>query len=262
MPHRVSAALSRPRQSVELARMPFGPRATVHTIVKPGAHIKEPSAITYDATRGTLFVAGDRGDLAEIKPDGQVLQRRNIGGRNFEAVTVGPGGRLYAVEEGKPPTLCEIDPESLKIVARAKIDTRENGARILGQASNKSVEGICYVPAQNAFFVVNQDPARLVRLEVSREGAKLETKISKVVDLSRVVKRQASDLMFDSRSGHFLVLESGSGERPNLLHEITMQGGLLRTVRVPGDRPEGLALAPGGQAFLAQDSGGVLRIDP
>lgn len=51
-------------------------------------------------------------------------------------------------------------------------------------------------------------------------------------------------------------------ERPNLIHEITMQGGLLRTVRVPGDRPEGLALAPSGQAFLAQDSGGVLRIDP
>ena len=61
---------------------------------------EEPSAVVYHPPRKTLFVVGDQGDVAEVDLDGNILNRRAIGG-DLEGITCDPAtGKLYVVREG------------------------------------------------------------------------------------------------------------------------------------------------------------------
>ena len=118
------------------------------------------------------------------------------------------------------------------------------------------------MPEQNAFYCVNQDPPRLVKLEVPLDGKKGKAQAVEAVDLSKVISHQASDITYDRASGHFLVTESSSGKGSGSVYELTREGKLVTRKDVPGLRAEGLALDGTGRAFIADDAGGVLRVDP
>jgi uncharacterized protein YjiK len=264
-PHDPPPAHVRPSTSSQESRaeLPFGPAAKVTYVLSAHSKaVKEPSGIAFHPGRGTLFVVGDRGDVAEITRDGKVLRRANLGGRGFEGVTIGPNGRLFVLEEKKPPKLYELDPDSLEIKAEYEVDTKLHGERIIGKERNKSAEGLCYVPEENAFYCVNQDPPRLVKLEVPLGKKHGKAKAVEALDLSEVVDRQASDVTYDSASGHFLITESSSGDGLGHVHELTREGKRVRKMSLPGRRAEGLALDGSGRAFIADDAGGVLCVEP
>ncbi len=247
----------------EQAQLPFGPSAKVKEVLSSRSKVvKEPSGIAFHPGRGTLFVVGDRGDVAELTRDGKVLRSANLGGRGFEGVTVGPNGRVFAIEEKKPPKLYEIDPDSLKIKAEYEVDTKLRGEKVIGNEPNKGTEGLCYVPEQNAFYCVNQQPPRLVKLEVPLDKKHGKAKAVDAIDLSKAVERQASDVTYDQASGHFLITESSSGKGAGTVYELTRTGERVRKMSIPGERAEGLALDGTGRAFIADDAGGVLRVDP
>jgi hypothetical protein len=67
---------------------------------------------------------------------------------------------------------------------------------------------------------------------------------------------------YDAASGHFLITESSSGEGAGNVYELTREGKQMRKLEIPGARAEGLALDGLGRAFIADDAGGVLRVDP
>ncbi|MFL5348991.1 MAG: SdiA-regulated domain-containing protein, partial [Hyalangium sp.] len=205
---------------------------------------------------------GDQGDVAELTREGKVLRRANVDGHNFEGVTVGPNGRLFALEEKKTPIIYELDPDSLKVKAEYEVDTKLHGERIIGNEHNKSAEGLCYVPEQNAFYCVNQQPPRLVKLDVPLDKKHGKAKAVDVLELSDVVQHQASDVTYDRASGHFLITESSGGKGQGSVYELTRDGQLVSKTSVPGERAEGLALDGFGGAFIADDAGGVLRVDP
>jgi uncharacterized protein YjiK len=224
--------------------------------------VREPSGIAFHPDRGTLFVVGDCGDVAELTPDGTVLRSTNLGGRGFEGVTVGPNGRVFAIEEAKPPMIYELDPDSLKIKAEYEVDTKLRGKKVIGNEKNKGTEGLCYVPGENAFYCINQQPPRLVKLEVPLDKTHGKAKAVDVIDLSQAVGRQASDVTYDRASDHFLNTESSSGKGAGSVYELTRDGQRVRKVPLPGERAEGLTLDGSGRAFIADDAGGVLRVDP
>jgi uncharacterized protein YjiK len=229
----------------ERAELPFGPAAKVTALLPADSKaVKEPSGIVFHPGRGTLFVVGDRGDVAELSREGKVLRRANLDGHGFEGVTVGPNGRIFAIEEKKTPKIYELDPDSLEVKAEYEVDTKLHGKRIIGNSPNKSTEGLCYVPEQNAFYCVNQHPPRLVKLDVP------------------LGKKQASDVTYDRASGHFLITESSSGKGEGTVYELSREGALVSKTSLPGKRAEGLALDGFGRAFIADDAGGVLRVDP
>src|SRR5690242_2960183 len=125
----------------EQAQLPFGPSAKVTEVLPSRSKaVKEPSGIAFDPGRGTRVVVGDRGDVAELTRDGKVLRSANLGGRGFEGVTVGPNGRVFAIEEKKPPKLYELDPDSLEIKAEYEVDTKLHGKKIIGNEPNKGTE--------------------------------------------------------------------------------------------------------------------------
>jgi uncharacterized protein YjiK len=228
--------------------------------------LREPSGIVYHRERGSLFVADDRGYVAEMTRTGAVLHCRLVeAGLDLEGITVGPGGRLYLVAEAESPLILEVDPDGLRELRRWTVDGAIAGARPLAGAPGKGLEGLCYVPEAERFFAVNQDkPARLVQLDLRPAAAATgAVRVERIVaDLEGIVRARASDLAHDPASGHFLVVESDTGAGKGELYELTREGICLRRLRLPGERQEGFALDDRGSAFVAQDSGGVLRIDP
>lgn len=258
-PTMVRASPARLSQAV----LPFSPKAKVSSVLPANSKVvKEPSGIAFHPGRGTLFVAGDRGDVAELTRDGKVLRKANLDGRGFEGITVGPDGRLFAIEEKKSPKIYELDPDTLKIKAEYEVDTKLQGKRVLGNHPNKSTEGLCYVPEQKAFYTINQHPPRLVKLDVPLSGKEGKAQVVDAIDLSDSVERQASDVTYDPASGHFLITESSSGQGAGNVYELTREGKQVRKLEIPGERAEGLALDGFGRAFIADDAGGVLRVDP
>ena len=255
----MNVSLTRPKQ----AQLPFGPSAKVSEVLPANSKaVREPSGIAFHPGRGTLYVVGDRGDVAEINRQGKVLHQTNLAGLGFEGVTVGPNGRVFALEEKKTPRIYELDPNTLQVKAEYEVDTKLHGERVLGDDHNKSAEGLCYVPEQKAFYCVNQDPPRLVRLEVPLDKKDGKAKAVESLDLSGIVKQQASDVTYDPSSGHFLVTESSGGNGPGSVYELTREGKLVSRASLPGNRAEGLALDGFGRAFIADDAGGVLRVEP
>jgi len=258
-PVQIEAVVARPAR----VDLPFGPSAKVSEVLSSTSKVvREPSGIAFHPGRGTLFVVGDKGDVAELTRDGEVLRRVNHEGLGFEGITVGPDGRLFAIEEKKKPRIHELDPQTLQVKAEYEVDTKLRGQRVIGDARNKSAEGLSYVPEQKAFYVVNQSPPWLVKLEVPLDKKSGKAKAVEAVDLSGVVRHQASDVTHDRATGHFLVTESGGGEDKGAVYELTREGKQVRRFYIPGNRAEGLALDDSGRAFIADDAGGVLRVEP
>lgn len=243
------------------ADLPFVRGMRVDEIGPDKSDLPEPSGVVFHPGRGTLFVVGDRGHVAELSLDGTVLARERLGKRDLEGITVGPEGRLYCVQEEDPPALLELDPATLEITRRFRIRRKLDGERVLARKHNHGLEGVVWVEQQRAFYVVNQaKPAALVRLDVpldDPEGGKARP--VSVIDLASIVHHGAADVHWDLRTGHFLVLESLPSGRGKL-HEIAPDGRLVRTIAVPGDRPEGFTLDAHGAAYITQDGGGLLRI--
>jgi uncharacterized protein YjiK len=246
----------------ERVDLPFGPAEKVSQLLPAlSKTVKEPSGIVFHPGRGTLFVVGDHGDVAELTREGEVLQRVRHDGLGFEGITVGPDGRLFAIEEKKKPRIHELDPKTLQRKAEYEVDTTLHGERVLGDSRNKSAEGLCYVPGQGAFYVVNQSPPWLVKLRVPLDKTEGKAKALESVALSPAVRHQASDVHYDTATGHFLITESSGGMGKGSVYEVTREGQRVNRHDIPGVRAEGLALDGSGRAYLADDAGGVLRIE-
>jgi len=248
----------------KLAALPFGRTASVRSLDEADG-VREPSGAAFHKERGTVFVVGDRGHVVEMSREGEVLNKRKLDDLDLEGVTVGPEGRLYAVAEGKPCQIVEIDPDSLKVRRKFKIDADFDGKKVVGKRANSGLEGITWVPEEKAFYVLNQEkPTSLLKLDVplgKKDGGKAE--VVGAVKLGDVVHEQGSDLAWDAKSGHFLVTESGGdSKKGGHIHEVTPKGAHVRSVTIPGRYQEGFALDDKGSAFIAQDSGGILRVDP
>ncbi|MFN8512879.1 MAG: SdiA-regulated domain-containing protein [Thermomicrobiales bacterium] len=240
--------------------------AHVEELADPHCTFPEPSGIAYHPQFKTLFVAGDEGYVAEMTRDGAVTHFRYLGpGLDLEGITVGPDGCLYLCAEKQPPTIIAVDPETLQVRRSWEVDQSFGGQVIIGVERDKGLEGLCYVHEVGRFFAINQaDPALLVELDLPEIGAAtLRASVSRIVArLAGIVRKRASDLSYDPVSHHFLVLESDGGVGKGEIHECTLAGDFLRHVKLAGRDQEGVALDEQGSLFLAQDSGGILRLDP
>jgi uncharacterized protein YjiK len=63
-------------------------------------------------------------------------------------------------------------------------------------------------------------------------------------------------MYYDRRSGLMNVVDDAD----NILVEITLEGKILREYAFLGDRQEGIARDDEGYLYIAQDSGGILKV--
>ena len=226
--------------------------------------IIEPSGLCYHSLRKTIFVVSDQGEIVEIRLDGGLIARASVPG-DLEGITVDPGtGLLYAVIEGADVIL-EVDPERLVVMRRFPIDRAFGGDPAFLRKStpyDNGLESIAFVPDPahpegGTFYVGNQeDPSRLLELSVPlKSGGGTEAEAVIV----RVLKTELQDpagMYYDERTRLLHVV----CDAPNLLLEVNLDGTIVRGYAFPGNDQEGICRDPDGFIYIAQDSGGILKL--
>jgi uncharacterized protein YjiK len=224
------------------------------------AQLREASGIAWHPALARFFAVGDRGSLVEIDAAGQLLRTHRVKG-NLEDVAVhGPSGRLVLLAE-KKGELVVWDPASASETARFPLDV----AGILGRAPaerNQGFEGIVFRPEAGrpgggVFHLVHQrKPARLVTIAFDPAGDARTLGAAEV--LARHALKPFEDLTavtWSERLGRLLVI----AESDDRLLVVSYDGTIDAEMSLPGGQQEGLALAPDGALWVADDRLGLLR---
>ena len=233
--------------------------------------VKEPSGICYHTGRGTLFVVDDSGVVCEFTPGGAIVRQRRVRDDDFEGVTQDPAtGLLYIAIEGKESIL-EVDPETLEPRREFAIPRISEG-RTMMKAGGQGIEAIAFVPDPahphgGTFFVANQsfdlnkkpeDLSVVLEVEVPLRAATVVPGGTKIVGHFLPGVIDLSGLRYDAEADR---LHAISDSTDSLL-TFTRSGERLQSWRLPGADQEGIAVDADGILYIAQDSGGVLKLKP
>ena len=232
------------------------------------ASIREPSGICFHAARGTLFVVGDEGDLYEMSTDGVLLREKHVRDADFEGVTHDPAtGLIYVAAEGAE-TILEIDPDTFQVLREFPMERSFKG-KLLLKAGGQGIEALTFVPDEahphgGTFYVANQcftmtnteDVSAIFEVEVPLNGGKTGSKaaILRYIPLGVI---DLSGLHYDAAHDRIYVISDAT----NILLEIEKSGEIVNAHALPGDNQEGIALLDTGFLYIAQDSGGIIKLE-
>ncbi|MDA1190487.1 MAG: SdiA-regulated domain-containing protein [Candidatus Poribacteria bacterium] len=228
----------------------------------------EPSGITYHAARKTLFVVSDEGHLCEIETDGAPVRSDKIafeGTPDFEGVTVDPSsGLLYVAVEGLDE-IAEINPDTFAVTRRFPIRRTMEAKTIIAEGG-QGIEGIAFVaddhhPEGGVFYVTNQgfaDSAPDDRSAILEVVAPIRTGGDQAV-IERVVPfdmGDLSDLHYDAGRDLLIAISDSN----NALVALRRSGERLAFYALPGEDQEGITADADEFIYIAQDSGGILKL--
>jgi uncharacterized protein YjiK len=225
----------------------------------------EPSGIAYHPKRDTLFIVSDEGFVGEIKKDGTPISLFEIPG-DLEGVTVDPESDLVYVLVEAVDIILEIDPDSGEVLRQFEIDRSFAGNPNFIQKQtdrfDNGCESIAFVADKNnpeggTFFVSNQwDPSCIFELDVplkSGEGKKLSAKISRVLPIEL---DDPAAMYFDDRTRLLNIVSDAD----NILYEVALDGRIVNQYAFLGDNQEGLTRDSEGYLYIAQDTGGIIKV--
>ncbi len=232
----------------------------------------EPSGLVFHPIRKTLFLVSDVGEICEMNTDGKILKRKKFPSNrrlDCEGVTVNPAdGLLYVAVEGDEAVL-EVDPETLDAKRRFQIERTFQGKVVMAPGGN-GIEAIAFLPDPNhphggTFLVANQsfsltdpkDLSAVFEVEVPLKSAEVPPLAAKILRSFSLGVTDLSAMHYDAARKRLFVVSDAN----NLLFETTLAGQVVvRYLNFPGVDQEGLALDQAGHIYIAQDSGGVLKI--
>jgi uncharacterized protein YjiK len=227
--------------------------------------IPEPSGICFDPARRVLFVVSDEGWLYEITREGAPISHWRLPG-DLEAVTLDPQtGLLYVVIEGEDVIL-EFDRDRGEISRRFPINRSFRGDPDFLQkqtrAYDNGVECLVFVPDGNSpeggvFYAGNQwDPPMMMELAVPIRTSWAPEAEARIVRVLPCRIDDPAGVYYDPRTRLLNVVSDAD----NILYEVTLQGRIVRRFAFPGNDQEGLARDDQGYLYIAQDSGGIIKI--
>lgn len=233
--------------------------------IDPERRIIEPSGICFHPSRKTLFVVSDEGMLLEIKTDGSLVSHMNIPG-DLEGVTVNPQtGFLYVIVEGEDVIL-EVDPAKQEVTRKFTINRQWQGDPNYIQKQqekyDQGVESLEFVPDKDhpeggTFYAGNQwDPSCVFELYIPLNSNPEKTAEAKILRILPLNLDDPAALFYDPETGLLNVVSDAD----NILVEITLEGKIIKEYAFPGDNQEGLARDDKGFLYIAQDSGGILKV--
>ena len=225
----------------------------------------QPSGICFHPLRKTLFVVSNKGEIAEIETDGNPVFNLKIPG-DLEGITVNPqSGLLYIVIEGDD-VIIEFDPDKKEVTRKFPINREFQGNPDFLQKQEKDhdngVESIAFIsdkdhPEGGTFYVGNQwDPPCIMEILVPLKSSQAETAEASIIRVLSFKIYDPAAMYYDSKKGLLNIVSDAD----NILVEITLGGKLVREYAFVGDNQEGLARDDEGYLYIAQDSGGIIRI--
>ncbi len=225
----------------------------------------EPSGICFHPTRKTLFVVSDEGEIAEIETDGTPVFRMSIPG-DLEGVTVNPEtGLLYLVKEGDD-IIVEFDPNKREIIRSFPLSRFYQGnpdyIEKREDSYDNGIESIAFVednkhPEGGTFYIGNQwDPSCIMEVQVPLKSSQERTTEAHILRVLPLSLDDPAALYYDPQTGLLNVVNDAD----NILVEITLAGRIVREYAFLGDNQEGIARDDEGYLYIAQDSGGILKV--
>ena len=216
----------------------------------------------------------DEGHVAEFTPEGGLVKRRalaaedsRVGGGDFEGITYNPAtGLVYVAIEGRERIL-EVSPDDFSLLRVFDVE-RSFGGRLLLKPGGQGIEAMEFIPDSTdpdggIFYLANQafdledqeDPSVILRVRVPlRDSADGDSARIESVFYPGII--DIAGFHYDPESGHLLALSDAT----NSLHEFTLDGQLVRGWSFPGVNQEGVTTDGNGTWFIAQDSGGIIRM--
>lgn len=228
-------------------------------------NLPEPSGIVYHPQRNTLFVVSDEGWVAEIQKDGTpVAMHRMVG--DLEGITLNPEtGLLYIAVEGVDVIL-EFDPERGEVIRRFSINREFQGNPNFLEKKvalfDNGIECIAFVadskhPEGGTFYVGNQwDPSMIMEILVPLKSSDAGEAEAKIIRVLPFVMDDPAGMYYDPATGLLNIVSDAD----NIYVEITLTGRLVRQYAFLGDNQEGICLDDEGNLYIAQDTGGILKV--
>lgn len=233
--------------------------------IDPERRIIEPSGICFHPSRKTLFVVSDEGMLFEIKTDGIPVSGIQIPG-DLEGVTVNPqSGFLYVIVEGEDIIL-EFDPVKQEVTREFLINRLWQGDPNYIQKQqdtfDQGVESLEFVtdedhPEGGTFYAGNQwDPPCVFELFIPLNSSQEKTAEAKILRVLPLKLDDPAAMYYDPETKLLNVVSDAD----NILVEITLEGKIVKEYAFPGDNQEGITRDDQGFFYIAQDSGGILKV--
>ncbi len=225
----------------------------------------EPSGLVWHQGRGTLIAVGDEGQVAELKPDGTLVNYWELGSSfDLEDVTLAdPNGSLvYLADENKSAAL-EFSLLEGALTGRSWSFSSKL-AEVDGAAG---MEGLAFVPdgvhpygttgLGGAFYAGWQYDGDIYVFAPGEDGS--ATFLEEIHMTSGYTDLSALNYDFNTQLVYALY------DGLNLLEERTPSGTLVNSFSdVPGPNQEGFALvlesSRAATAYVARDSGGILAL--
>ena len=229
---------------------------------------EEPSGVVFHEKRGTLFVVGDDGDLLEIRTDGAPVQQKHLRDADLEGITYDPAtSLLYLAVEGEERIL-EVEPDDFSILREFTIPRRVNGKTMLKEGG-QGIEAITFVPKRDhphggTFYVTNQsydlsdqeDVSAIFEIEVPLRSTDASETVARHIRQIVPMIPDMSGLNYSATSNSLLVISDAT----NCFFEISLSGKIKDAKAFPGQNQEGIAFDDKGNIYVAQDSGGILKM--
>ena len=227
-------------------------------------NLAEPSDICFHPFRKTLFVVSDEGAITEIETDGTPVFNLKLPG-DLEGVTAHPqSGLLYIVIEGEDVIL-EFDPDKKEVTRKFPVNREFQGNPNFLQKQegyDNGIESIAFVPNENhpeggTFYAGNQrDPPCIMEILVPLKSSQAETAEARIIRVLPFKMDDPAAMYYDSETGLLNVVSDAD----NILVEITLEGKLIKEYAFLGDNQEGIAWDEEGYLYIAQDSGGIIKV--
>ena len=222
----------------------------------------EPSGITYVPTSDRLWVVGDEGSLVETDTEGRGIGSL-VGKGNLEDVAWhGPSGLLVLLSEKKSQLLL-FDPATRRDLGKIKLDAEALLGALPGD-KNQGFEGLAFRPLPGrpgggVFFLTHQrQPAMVVAVSFDPQAPPARLDEAAVSSRFRIKGyKDLTAITWSSELERLLVI----GDDKDRLLVLREDGTLEAEIPLPGLQQEGLAFDDQGRLWLADDRGGVLRLD-
>ncbi len=226
--------------------------------------IEEPSGICYLKETDALYVVSDEGYLYKMSKTGEVLARIYLGG-DLEDVCPGPEPNTLLVAVEREDKLLVVDWRNLVPIQEIPIDRWADGRLILEEDDDYGIEGLIYyrgtvLVTNQSYTIVTEtsghksDPSALLTVAPPKcQDCEAEIVF---VDYQPYVDLAAVSALSDS-SNLFLI----SDEEDLLLEYNPVAGTIIEEFSLFGEDQEGLAFDDEGNMYIAQDSGGILKMN-
>ena len=200
-------------------------------------NISEPSGISF--YKDHLFIVSDsKKHIYKTSLKGKIVSKIKTDIKDVEGIAVVASGKFFLVDENKR-RLIEIDSKG-GILRKIKIKGKQ-------ESKNSGLEGICFVPDRNFFFVVNEDSPKQV-LKIDNKG--------EIIDKVKIdFAKDLSGICYDKSSNSLWIVSDESKK----LYNISKKGKLLSSFKLPIKKAEGIVLKDN-KIFIVSDAEDKLYI--